>query len=139
MTCILISYSRSTHFDRHLYCQKTICIIFVFNCQIIRIYRLRTQVHNRCEDFTHCLIKINYITINLYNYLKHNIARRHLEDVVFAKGRALDCESGDPGSIPRQRRSFSLWLIMKSFLRSFALYSVLVCTDVSVPCKSEGN
>jgi hypothetical protein len=37
-------------------------------------------------------------------------------------GRELDCESGDSSSIPGWRWSLSLWLIMKSFLRSFALY-----------------
>jgi hypothetical protein len=34
----------------------------------------------------------------------------------------LDCKSGDPGSIIGRRSSLLLRLIMKSFLRSFALY-----------------
>jgi hypothetical protein len=37
-------------------------------------------------------------------------------------GKALDCESGNLSLIPTQCKWLLLWLIMKSFLLSFALY-----------------
>jgi hypothetical protein len=42
-------------------------------------------------------------------------------------GRALGCKLGKLGSILWRYRSLSLWLIMKSFLRSFVLY---LCFDM---------
>jgi hypothetical protein len=51
-----------------------------------------------------------------------SMAKCSLSRPVSSIGRTLNCESGDPGSIPRRRRSLSLWLITISFLRSFALY-----------------
>jgi hypothetical protein len=56
-----------------------------------------------------------------------DMALQYTSHPVSSMCRALDCEPWRPWIIPVRRRSLLLWLIMKSFLRSFALY---LCSDM---------
>jgi hypothetical protein len=55
-------------------------------------------------------------------------------------GRALDCESGDPGLIPRTAQVTSVLIdheILSTVIRTVRLLRYV--QKLSVPCKSEGN
>jgi hypothetical protein len=69
--------------------------------------------------FISLILNIHKISLKCGNNLKSR--------PVSSIGRALDCESGDLGSISGRRWSLSLSLIMKYFQRSFVLY---ICSSM---------
>jgi hypothetical protein len=67
-----------------------------------------------------------------------NPYKPHQSCPVGSIGGELDCESVGPVSIPGRCRSLSLWSWSPFYGHSHNT-SALACTEVSIPCKSEGN
>jgi hypothetical protein len=74
-------------------------------------------------DHLHALGKGGRDYSNYYNYIYNKFLKLvYVYRLVSTIGRVLDSGSGDPSLISGRCRSLSVWLIMKSFQRSFALF-----------------
>ena len=91
--------AKEIHLTKHL-----------FDCNTINTSMI---VINLLISYTDCLLSV----LNTSFRVTPNCHR-----LVSSTGRALDCKSSNPGSIPERCSSLSLWLIIKFFLPSFAMY-----------------